>query len=261
MRTRLGRSVEPFLVLVAVATAWQLAVTGGLLSPNYFPGLPALAQELAEQMTSVEVWTAILQTLAGWALGLLIAVPTAVTLGVAIGSSWLTFRAVRPVIEFLRPVPSVSYLPLAVIALGTQLRMTVFLVALGSFWPVLLQTMYGVRDQDVVTVDTARAFRFGYLDRMRIVVLPSALPYIMTGVRISSTVALILAVTSGMVVGAPGIGRGILRAQLAGNTAEMYSLIFLAGVLGWSIDYSVRRVQRLIMRTHPAQRAELAGAQ
>src|SRR5690606_1304195 len=146
-------------------------------------------------------------------------------LGIVIGSHWALTASLRAVIEFLRPVPSVALIPLAILLFGTDLQSKVFLAAFASFWPILIQTLYGMQDLDPVAIDTARAFGLGRLERMWRMTLPNALPYIATGVRISSAVALILVVTAELVIGAPGLGREISVASSNGVLPLMYGLI------------------------------------
>ncbi|MPZ24890.1 MAG: ABC transporter permease subunit [Micromonosporaceae bacterium] len=250
----LRRWRDPLIVVLALGVLWELALATSLLSQEYFPRVGELAGALADLLGSQTFWTSVLYTLAGWGLGLLISVPVGVFAGIAIGSHWLTYRAFRPVVEFFRPIPSIAYLPLAVVALGSGMRLTIFLVALATSWHILIQTIYGVRSVEAVTMDTATVFRFPYRYRLFTVILPSALPSIMTGVRLASTIAIVLTITAGLVVGSPGIGSLVIRAQLAGQTTGMYALIFVAGLLGWGLDILVRRVQHSVLVWHPSTR-------
>src|SRR5437870_4483822 len=126
----------------------------------------------------------------GWALGLAIATVLAVPIGILLGASDFAASAFRVPIEFLRPIPSAVLIPLLFLTLGTRLRSEVFLATFGAFWPLLVQTMYGVHDVDPLALETARSFKVGRLERLRRVTFPTAVPYIATGLRISSTVAL-----------------------------------------------------------------------
>ena len=99
----------------------------------------------------------------GWALGLAIATVLAVPLGILLGASDFAGRAFRVPIEFLRPIPSAVLIPLLFLTLGPSLKSEVFLAAFGAFWPLLVQTIYGVRDVDPVAIDTARSFGLGKL--------------------------------------------------------------------------------------------------
>jgi ABC-type nitrate/sulfonate/bicarbonate transport system permease component len=159
------------------------------------------------------------------------------------------------VIEFLRPIPSVALVPLAVLIYGSGLESKVFLAAFASTWPLLMQTLYGVQDVDPVATDTARSFGFSRPQRMLRVTLPSAVPYIATGVRISAAVALILAVTAELVIGSPGLGREINIARQSEATDIMYALIVATGLIGWLINALFARGERRVLHWHPSQRA------
>jgi ABC-type nitrate/sulfonate/bicarbonate transport system permease component len=193
----------------------------------------------------------------GWALGLLIATVLAVPIGIVLGSSELAGRAFRVPIEFLRPIPSAVLIPLLFLTLGTTLKSEVFLAAFGAFWPLLVQTIYGVRDIDPIAVDTARSFGVGRLERLRRVTFPSALPYIMTGIRISSTVSLILAFTAELFMGTPGLGQAMNYAQAYGLNDQLYALAIAAGLLGLAVHVVMTALERRVLRWHPSQRLEV----
>jgi ABC-type nitrate/sulfonate/bicarbonate transport system permease component len=144
-------------------------------------------QELWSLMTTREFWADYLETIRGWALGLAIATALAVPTGIVLGSSDFLGSAFRVPIEFLRPIPSAALIPVLFLSLGTGLKSEVFLAAFGAFWPLLVQTIYGVRDVDPVTTDTGRSFGLGRHERLYRITLPSAVPYIWTGLRIAST--------------------------------------------------------------------------
>ena len=175
-----------------------------------------------------------------------------------IGSSPLLYRALRGVIEFLRPIPSVALIPLAVLVYGSGLESKVFLAAFAATWPLLMQTLYGVQDVDPVATDTARSFGFSRAQRLLRVTLPSAVPYVATGVRISAAVALILVVTAELVIGSPGLGRQINLARQGGNVELMYALILATGLLGMAVNALFTRIEHRVLHWHPSQRGELA---
>ena len=199
-------------------------------------------------------------TLQGWALGLGIACLVAIPSGILIGSSPLLYRALRVPIEFLRPIPSVALIPLAVLVYGSGLQSKVFLAAFAATWPLLMQTLYGVQDVDPVATDTARSFGFSRGSRLLRVTLPSAVPYIATGIRISAAVALILVVTAELVIGAPGLGREINLARQGSNVELMYALILATGLLGLLVNQLFTWAERRVLRWHPSQRVEAVPA-
>jgi len=241
-----------------VLALWELAIRVGVISESNIPTMTGALGELVSQLGESGFWSAVGRTLEGWALGLGIAMALGVPLGILIGSSRWLFRAFRVPIEFLRPIPSVALIPLAVLIYGTGLQSKVFLAAFASFWPLLIQTIYGVQDLDPVATDTAKSFGLNRLARMWHITLPSAVPYIATGVRISSAVSLILVVTAELVIGAAGLGREINTARSGGNLEVMYALIVATGLLGWVLNIVMSAAERRVLRWHPSQRAVAA---
>jgi ABC-type nitrate/sulfonate/bicarbonate transport system permease component len=244
----------PWCGVATVLAAFELLSRTDVIHRRYFPAISDMLATLWTQLFTSEFWSAVGNTLEGWALGLGIAVALAVPLGILIGSGELLYRSTRAIIEFLRPIPSVALIPLAVLVYGTGLQSKVFLAAFASFWPLLVQTLYGVQDVDPVATDTARSFGFSRPQRLLRVTLPSAVPYIATGVRISSSVALILAVTAELVIGAAGLGREINLARSGGDVRLMYALIVATGLLGWILSALFVRLERRVLHWHPSQR-------
>jgi ABC-type nitrate/sulfonate/bicarbonate transport system permease component len=140
------------------------------------------------------------------------------------------------------------------LTIGTNLRSEVFLAAFGAFWPLLVQTIYGVRDVDPVALETAQSFGVGRFERLYRIKLPSAVPYIATGLRISSTVALILAFTAELFMGTPGLGQRLNVYETFGLNPEIYALALATGLLGVAIHFAVSAVERYVLRWHPSQR-------
>jgi ABC-type nitrate/sulfonate/bicarbonate transport system permease component len=246
--------IAPTVAVICVLALWELVVGIGLLNEDHVPSMSATVAELAELVGEGDFWSAVGSTLQGWALGLGIAAVLAIPLGILIGSSATAYRSVRFVVEFLRPIPSVALVPLAVLIYGVGLESKVFLAAFASFWPLFVQTLYGVQDVDPVTTDTARAFGLGRFERLYRVTLPSAVPYIATGLRISSAVALILAVTAEIVIGSAGLGREINVARSSGAVEVMYALIITTGLLGWLLNIATTQAERRVLHWHPSHR-------
>ncbi|MQA13253.1 MAG: ABC transporter permease subunit [Pseudonocardiaceae bacterium] len=255
-RGRVATWVVKLAGVLVTLSALELASRTGALPRQWFPPVTEMYAELAGLVVGLPLWVEVGRTLGGWAAGLLLATVLAVPAGMLLGASALAFRLVRVVIEFLRPVPSVALIPLAVLVLGTGLETKVFLVAFATFWPLLFQTIYGVQDVDPVATDTARSYGLGALARFGEVTLPSAAPYIATGLRIASAIALVLAVTAELVIGAPGLGQAIIVAQSGGAITLMYALIIATGLLGWALNAVFSAAERRLLHWHPAQRRE-----
>jgi ABC-type nitrate/sulfonate/bicarbonate transport system permease component len=257
---RVPEWVLPWASVVGVLVLFDLLPRIGVLPRDHFPPISETLATLGEQLGEGSFWDAVGNTLQGWALGLGIAAALAIPIGIVIGSSRLLYRASRGVIEFLRPIPSVALIPLAILIYGTGLQSKVFLAAFASFWQLLVATLYGVQDVDPVATDTARSFGFSRPQRLFRVTLPSAVPYIATGLRIASAVSLILTVTAELVIGAPGLGRSINLARSGGNEELMYALILTTGILGVLLNTIFVRAERRVLRWHPSQRPGEAAA-
>ncbi len=258
--TRIPDRALPWLSVLGVLALFELLPRVGVLPSDHFPPISETLSTLLEQLGESRFWEAVGNTLEGWALGLGIAAGLAIPIGIVIGSSRLLYRATRGLIEFLRPIPSVALIPLAILIYGTGLESKVFLAAFASFWQVLVATLYGVQDVDPVATDTARSFGFSRRQRLLRVTLPSAIPYIATGLRIASAVSLILTVTAELVIGAAGLGRSINLARSGGNEELMYALILATGVLGLLLNAVLQVAERRVLHWHPSQRTARAGA-
>ena len=251
---RVPDAALPWLAVLGALALFELAPRVGILPMDHFPPISESIRTLGEQAVEGTFWTAVGNTLQGWALGLGIAAALGIPLGIVIGSTPLLYRACRGLIEFLRPIPSVALIPLAILIYGTGMQSKVFLAAFASFWQVLVATLYGVQDVDPVATDTARSFGFSRVKRLFRVTLPSAVPYIATGLRIASAVSLILTVTAELVIGAAGLGRSINVARSGGNEELMYALILATGVLGLLLNMIFVRVERRVLHWHPSHR-------
>ncbi|MFC4589622.1 ABC transporter permease [Sphaerisporangium corydalis] len=240
------------LVLVLEATPRV-----GLVDRRYLPPFSAMVEALAGQAGTAEFWRSLLETLRGWALGLGIAMVAGVVLGLVIGGVPVARTATTSTIEFLRPIPSVALIPLAVLLFGTDLRSTLLIVVYATFWQVLVQVLYGVRDVDPVARETARSYRFRPLTQVRTVLWPTALPYVLTGFRLGAAVALILEITGELVIGSPGLGRQIAEAQNSGAVPAMYALVIVVGLIGVAVNAAARATERRALRWHPSIRREI----
>jgi ABC-type nitrate/sulfonate/bicarbonate transport system permease component len=253
-----GDFLLPLASVAAALALWEAVTRAGLISQNDLPAMSTTMQELWSLMQTGEFWKSFGYTVRGWALGILIATVLAVPFGILLGASELAGRAFRVPIEFLRPIPSAVLIPLLFLTLGPSLKSEVFLAAFGAFWPLLVQTIYGVRDVDPVATDTARSFGVGSLERLYRITLPSAMPYIATGLRISSTVSLILAFTAELFMGTPGLGQAMNYAQSYGLNDQLYALAIATGFLGLAVHFVMAGLERRVLHWHPSQRGGTA---
>lgn len=255
LRSRAAALAAPSAAVVAVLVGWELLARGPL--DGTVPRASAVARTLGPLLAAGPFWQGLGETVFAAATGLVIAVLVGVPVGVVLGRSAVVFASTRFPFEFLKPIPPIVILPLAVLVLGPSRRMAVALVVFGCFFGIVTQTMSGVRDVDPVALDTARSFRLGAIARLQHVVLPSALPFVATAVRVAGSFALIVAVVSELVGGAPGIGRDLLLAQGAGDTAATYAYVTVFGVLGLAVNRVLAALERRVLHWHPSVRSEV----
>ena len=251
----LGRIV-PLTGTLLFALVVELLVRSGAIDSRLMPPPTEVVDALLVEVRRGEFWSAIGDTLQGWAIGLAIAVLAAVPAGVLVGNSRFAYRSVRFLVDFIRPIPSIALLPLLMLVVGIDPKLRVYMVALAAFWPMFFQASYGVQDVDPVVRDTARAYRVGAVRRFLFVSIPGATPFIATGLRLSAAIALLLAGGTEMVVGIPGLGFQIFSAQYAGHITRMYALVAASGLLGMLIGVAFSRLERRALRWHSSQRKE-----
>jgi ABC-type nitrate/sulfonate/bicarbonate transport system permease component len=238
---------------IALLALWELLARTGVL-PDEVPPCSDVVSWFAGQLGDGAFWTALTQTLWHWFAGLVLGGAVGVVLGVAIGLLPVVQRLLNLPLEFLRPIPAIVYLPLLILVMGSRSPTAIVLSSLGAFWPMLFQSIYGVRAIDPQAVETGRVFGLTARQRLWSIQLRSVLPYLATGVRISSSLALIVAVSAELVGGVPGIGASIANASTNGLYDAMYGLLILSGILGLVLNFVLERTERRLLRWHVSHR-------
>ncbi|MFE4664655.1 ABC transporter permease [Streptomyces sp. NPDC056716] len=242
------------LCVAAALGLWQAVVALGVAPPSALAAPSAVFPELVAVFPTAEFWADIGDTLRSWVTGLAISLAVAVPVGLALGASDLAYRMSRFTIDFLRTIPPVSLIPLSLLLYGASERMALILIVFGSVWPVLMQTMYGVHQVDPVARDATRAYRLSRRDVIFALVLPSAAPFIATGIRIAATMSLLLAIGAELIGGAPGIGRAIALALESGDIPRMYAFVVVSAVLGVLLNLAMVTCERRLLGWHPSHR-------
>lgn len=241
-----------WLVLIAILVFWQIATT--FLESPFFPQplriferagdlwLPTSDGIITTSM-SRDVIPSLGRSLTGFGL----AVVLGITLGVIIGLSARIEAYLDWILQFMRAVPPPTLFPVFLIILGTGDSMRVGLIAFGTIWPILLNTIEGVRGVRPLTIEAARIFRIPSADRLFRVILPAAGPKILAGVRTSLSLALILMVISEMVASSSGIGYQLVQAQRSFAILNMWASILLLAILGYLLNLLLTVVERRVL--------------
>jgi ABC-type nitrate/sulfonate/bicarbonate transport system permease component len=240
-----GRVLLAAALPVLLFAAWWLASAG---STNfYWPPLSKILTTFVDAWTPAQLRAEVLPSLGRLAVGYSLAVVAGITVGVLIGS----FRSVRsllePVLEFFRAIPPPVLVPVIMLFAGIGDTMKVVVIASGCVWPILLNTVEGVRAVDEVLTDTCRAYRITGLARLRHLILRSASPQIVTGARQALSIAIILMVISEMFAASSGLGFKIVEYQRTFAIPEMWSGILLLGLIGFLLSLLFRLVEHRIL--------------
>lgn len=233
------------LPLLLIGLWWVLT----LGSTNVFvPTPPELAQ------TFVEVWIGprFVQDVVPSVSRLIVGLAIAIVLGIALGALIGSFRTLReftePVLEFFRALPPPVLIPVMMLLIGINDTMKIVVIVSGSIWPILLNTIEGVRGIDSIALDTGRSYRILGSARLRHVVLPAALPKIFAGIRQALSIGIILMVVSEMFASTEGLGFTIVQFQRTFAIPEMWSGVLLLALIGLLLSTVFQLVERSALR-------------
>lgn len=240
--------------VLAAFAAWQLAASVGPLADSPLPTATDALATLGSLLGTAELWAAVWDTVLMALIGLVIATVAGVILGIGIGVSPLAMHATRVPLEFLKPIPPIVILPVVMLVLGPTLSMGVFLVFIGCFVSIVVQSSAGVFDTDPVAKATGQSYGLRQSEVLTQIVLPSALPYIGTAVRVAAPTALIVAVVAGLLGGGPGLGQSLLLSQISGNQSQLFAYVLVLGVLGLLVQGGSQWVEKKILFWHPQYR-------
>lgn len=255
LRATLLRWGAPLAALVA----WEL-VTRAAASPFFTPPsqIAARMYELwfsgppTRLFLTEEATGNILPSLGRMALGLGLAIVVGVALGVALGRSPRTYAYLDPMLQFMRAIPPPTLVPVFVVLFSLGTQMQVASIIFSVIWPILMNSADGARSVDPLKLETAAAFRFSAFDRVAHVVLPSALPKIFAGLRLSLSLGLILMVFSELLPGTSnGIGFQLVDATSRSDLPTMWAAIVLLGILGYLLNVLLLTLERRALHTTP----------
>src|SRR5262249_28854393 len=240
--SRVALGVFIFFLILEFMTSLEF------VPPVYLPRASTVVRRMVELLQDPKFLSHVLATLYAWAVGLGLATLISVPIGILIGTSELAYKMSSPVIEFMRPIPSVALIPLGILLWGQGFSMKVILVAYAATWPILFNTVYGVHDVAPITVQTARCFGLNQSAILRRISLPSAAPFIFTGIRISASIGLIVVIGAELLASADsGIGSYILF--VSSNGGQMDSVLAgaaIAGIIGAIINSALGLIDRRV---------------
>lgn len=227
----LARRTAITLVLPAALIAtWWFASAG---SQNfYFPPLRTILETFGRLWFTPQSMQNVVSSLARFTVGYTAAALFGIAIGIPVGASRNLRNVLEPVLEFFRAIPPPVLVPILIVFAGIGNEMKALVIVFGCIWPVLLNTVEGVRALDDVLADVVRSYRIGSVARFWHFILPGASPQIFTGLRQSISIGIILMVISEMIAASDGIGFALVQYQRSFAIPEMWSAIIVLGIIG-----------------------------
>ena len=227
--------------LTAVLALWQ--IFGGRIDPVLFTTPSAIAKAAVEMVASGELWTYLAPSLVVLAIGLSLAAVIGVIIGLLLARYWLLDVGLGVYITFLYSIPSVALVPLIVLWAGFALTSKVIILFLFAFFPMVINTYQGVKNVDTKLIEVGRSFRCSERQLWINIVLPGALPFIVTGLRLAVGRGLIGMVLADLYTAISGIGYLIVRTASTYQVDKMFVPIVTLGLLGVTLTACVRFVE------------------
>jgi ABC-type nitrate/sulfonate/bicarbonate transport system permease component len=233
-------NVSGLATMAALVGSWEGLVRSGSVDFEFLPAPSGIADALWSIVWSGEIFPELVHTLraavVGWALASLLGI----ALGVWLGLSDTAWRYSMASIEVLRAIPPISLVPVALLVFGFSLKMELTLIVYVGAWTVLVNTIDGVRGVRPELLDVTRMLRMSRLTTIRKVILPSAMPSVVVGLRLALSLSLVLAVVAEMIGNPSGLGNALVRAQQALQPEQMFAYVVTIGVLGIALNAALR---------------------
>jgi NitT/TauT family transport system permease protein len=263
--TRIWRFLGGLIVPVLVLLLWHLLSASGVFRPEILPSPLAVVERWVTYLTPQDPFNAdewlswlnssemlsdaynsLYRVLGGFAIGAGLALP----LGLLMGTDKRIYALFDPIVQFLRPIPPIAYIPLSILWFGLGNPPAFFLIAIGSFFPVLLNTIAGVRHVDGIYIRAARNLGAGSFTMFRRIIIPAATPYILTGARIGMGTAFIVVIVAEMIAVNSGLGYRILEAREYLWSDKVMAGMITIGFLGLTLDMLMTRLNNYLLRWH-----------
>lgn len=241
-------NIGALLFALGLLAIWQVLSGSRVISPVFFPPPSRAVSELVSRIVDGTALPSIQSTCLRMLLGWFCASLLGIVLGAAIGSSRVARDYLEPTLEFVRPLPASAIIPVAILFFGLTNQMSIAVIAFGAIWPVLLSSIYGFSSIQGRLQEVSAVLGLSRTEFLRKIAIPSATPDILSGVRVSLAISLILAVVTEMQASLPGIGRDIFMAQRSFRSADLYAGLILLGVIGITINYALVAFEKRALR-------------
>lgn len=233
---------------VLLIALWELAGQKQWINTSLFPSPGRIVQALFRQIENGKLPENILISLQRVVIGFIFGAALGITSGVVLGLSKKAYRIFSFILELLRPIPIIAWVPVLIMWLGIGEPSKVIVIIIGSFWPIFLNTYDGIRNVSEKYLEVAAMFRKSRFETITRVVMPAALPYIFTGLRIGIGSAWVSVIGAELIAAAAGLGFMISYSRELAQPANMYVAVFTIGVIGYLINAAIKWVEKRVLR-------------
>lgn len=241
LRTAKFIAMRAWLPIVLVTIWWFASADSVSL---YFPPLQTILEVFVRDWLGPHLWSDLIPSLGKLLAGFTISATLGIALGLIIGMNRVARAATAPIILFLRSIPGPVLVPFGILFIGIGASMNIFIIVLGAIWPVLMNTVDGVRSLDPQLADMTRSYRLTLRQRIQYVIVPNAGPQIFAGLRTTLQLSIILIVVAEMVASTNGIGYYVLYSQQTFAVAETWAGTILLGIVGYCAAILFLRAER-----------------
>lgn len=240
--------VIALIVPILIIILWQFLSDNGTIKSAILPSPHVIYNAFLNVVESGELfknlYISISRVLKGYAIGAFLGIVLGIIIGLFRGAE----KSLDLLIGFLRPIPIVAWVPVLILWMGIDEGSKVTLIAIGSFWPILINTIHGIKSADKKLLEVSTILEKNKLETLLKIVFPSALPSIFTGLRIGIGSAWMSVITAEIIAATSGIGYQIAYARELSQPDVMLVGVFSIGIVGFLIDYLIKKLQVVIIK-------------
>jgi NitT/TauT family transport system permease protein len=242
--------LRALLAPIVVLVLWESAVRAGLISRAILPPPSQVFVSWVDYAKTGELPRDAAASLLRVGVGFLIGAGLALPIGLLMGASDVVYGFLNPIVQIIRPIPPIAFIPLAILWFGLGNPPAFFLISLGAFFPVLVNTISGVRNVDGIYLRAAQNLGARRWTLFVKVILPAALPHILSGMRVAVGVAFIVVIVAEMIAVNNGLGYRIIEAREYFWSDKIIAGMLSIGLIGLAIDTIMARINDRLLRWH-----------
>lgn len=242
------RFLTSLIIPIIIIILWQFAANGGVINVQLFPSPTKIGMAFVKSVETGKLQLNILISLKRVLIGYLYGAVLGIVVGVLLGLSKKAYRLFSFLLEILRPIPIIAWVPVLIMILGIGEISKIIVIIIGSFWSIFLNTYDGVRNVDMKYLEVSNMFMKSETETVLRVMLPAALPNIFTGLRIGIGSAWISVIGAELIASSAGLGYMISYSREMAQPANMYVSVFIIGIIGYIINGVLKVIEKKALK-------------